>query len=800
MLGGLAYQSSENATIETLNLKNLVDIDTDIIDTAVDVFVYDTTKDSDGGAWRMRTQHTSWYKETLNTATRGSRREFPAVAVIVAETTQLTIYDGDDSDLPMWMVFNLLGAVGTNSNMIPRGGSGSESDITSIACLNGRLAVGLRDVSGSVGEGLAVIDFISELARIHRGSASGYTGAIYGAPISGRNSNNVYSGDYDSLAVVAETINDVAMTVLPNAPIDSATGLPTPTIAVGTISGLSVIRDDGNVYDVTHSSWNRIIQIFFTEDNLLAYLAASTVNQTYGFHYIKIPTADFNNGSDGREAGIYDVRFYNSDGRNYIPSLGGKAYGHSFIDGAIGYSGACPSCGLALLEKDAPRDYENSSIAFVGTDYNTGWMHGDIQGAFLSDTTVESLTGTNLATQATQVETGRLSSESYDNGDTSWSMVDASASDNGYLQIRMGGLTSGKSYYISLTVDGNFPTDTGYEHRFILNGVDQTGSLDHWNGTGAGDLTGTFVAASSTSDFIFYVNNFTCNVSNFQVRELAEEDRSVKNNGLAVFGTVTKTAVNTGAELVAYSGFTTSSFLRQPPNTDMNIGASDAYEIIWYKISSANAGGAQMLMSYEGGTSGTGIYGSLMNIRMESGKIHGWASTNNFSTYDDIIHSISTADGGWHCAVWVRRGVVFELYVDGELISSSTGAVLGNVLSDKNTELVLGGRKRGQGPGACEEPFGGSLALARIGKSAPSAKQIKKIYENEKSLFQENAKATLYGSSDAVTALASDNSTDLLHVGTSSGRSDFLGLTRVNNSTLAVTTAISAHDGLIAQQ
>ena len=30
-------------------------------------------------------RHTSWYNETLNTATRGSRREFPAVAVIVAE-------------------------------------------------------------------------------------------------------------------------------------------------------------------------------------------------------------------------------------------------------------------------------------------------------------------------------------------------------------------------------------------------------------------------------------------------------------------------------------------------------------------------------------------------------------------------------------------------------------------------------------------------------------------------------------------------------------------------------------------
>ena len=34
----------------------------------VDVFLYDTTKDSDGGAWRDATQGTSWYNETLNDA------------------------------------------------------------------------------------------------------------------------------------------------------------------------------------------------------------------------------------------------------------------------------------------------------------------------------------------------------------------------------------------------------------------------------------------------------------------------------------------------------------------------------------------------------------------------------------------------------------------------------------------------------------------------------------------------------------------------------------------------------------
>ena len=92
------------------------------------------------------------------------------------------------------------------------------------------------------------------------------------------------------------------------------------------------------------------------------------------------------------------------------------------------------------------------------------------------------------------------------------------------------------------------------------------------------------------------------------------------------------------------------------------------------------------------------------------------------------------------------------------------------------------------------------FALMRFSKSIPSAAQVKKIYNDEKHLYQENAKATLYGSSDAVTALAYDEDTELLHVGTSAGRSDFQGLRRINNTTTAVTTAISASDDLIAEQ
>jgi hypothetical protein len=121
-------------------------ISASITATAVDVFVYDTSKDSDGGAWRKRCQHTSWYNETLNTATRGSRREFPAVAVIVAESNKVTIYDGDDPALPMFKVMN----VSANNPVF--------ATPSSISAINSTLVVG---TSG----GAAIITFASDVAQ-----------------------------------------------------------------------------------------------------------------------------------------------------------------------------------------------------------------------------------------------------------------------------------------------------------------------------------------------------------------------------------------------------------------------------------------------------------------------------------------------------------------------------------------------------------------------------------------------------------------------------------------------------------
>ncbi len=133
------------------------------------------------------------------------------------------------------------------------------------------------------------------------------------------------------------------------------------------------------------------------------------------------------------------------------------------------------------------------------------------------------------------------------------------------------------------------------------------------------------------------------------------------------------------------------------------------------------------------------------------------------------------------------------MYSNGNLLASSAG--------NYNLYATTRGLEIGKGTtNGGQTNTGQALALLRISATAPSPEAIKKIYEDEKVLFQENAKAVLHGTSDAVTALAFDDTTNLLHVGTSAGRSVFQGLRRVDNTTTGVTSAISASNGLVAEQ
>ena len=234
----------------------------------------------------------------------------------------------------------------------------------------------------------------------------------------------------------------------------------------------------------------------------------------------------------------------------------------------------------------------------------------------------------------------------------------------------------------------------------------------------------------------------------------------------------------TGADLVAYSGFSASNYLEQPYNSDLDFGTGDFCVMGWVK--GGNVLNRNSPIVYKNA-------GFDCRINFSTGYPSFWDGTTRLSG------NISLANSPWSHVSFVRKAGVGYIYVNGVL--NFSGPLAADVNS-VNPMLV--------GRGAATDYLeAGSLAILRISATAPTAEQIKKVYNDEKVLFQEGAQATLYGDSDAVTALAYDDSTNLLHVGTSgsgNGRSVFQGLRRVDNTTLGVGVAISASNGLVVEE
>ena len=361
-LAASAVQPNDSAALKELDLNAIAST---IADTAVDVFVYDTSKDSDGGAWRKRTQGTSWYNETLNTATRGSRKEFPAVAVIVTEATKVTIYDGDDPDLPMWAT--------QGSNLVL-------ASIKAVTAKNGLVSV--ATTSGY----LATFNFVTSGPWLvyDTGGLDTYSGIIWS------DAGSQISTDA-SKAIVNGNVNDVAMTVLPNAPIDSATGLPVPTIAVATAGGVSVIKDDGTVVDITFSSHGIVGNIQFVEEGKVLFTTDADTSQRFIKVYA-IPSTDLSEGvgyDDNTALEAYQTR---ADGTGADLTFATPA--SAALD--IANRNFATNKGLASVAPDIATPSRGLSSVTTST-YNTGWMNGDIQGAFLSDTSATALVGGTVA-------------------------------------------------------------------------------------------------------------------------------------------------------------------------------------------------------------------------------------------------------------------------------------------------------------------------------------------------------------------------------------------------------------------
>jgi trimeric autotransporter adhesin len=765
------------ALVENAKLKAIAESNTD---TAVDVFVYDTRKDSDGGAWRKRTQNTSWYNETLNTSTRGARKEFPCVAVIVAESNEVTIYDGDDPDMPMWMVFN-------GSSIV------YQATRSSVAILNGIMFTG---GSTSVTE----INFLTEFMGLHQASAISQTKPSWAGGIVNRNdtggnwtTEGVGTGSViKSGTLVNQATNDVAMTVLPNAPIDADTGLPVPTIAVATQGGVSVIKDDGSVVDITvnNVSYTYARRVNFLSDNSLGIGIGVENGVAQESYYIfnNIPTSDNVITVDNIAGTTQNVdEFYAIQPVNSAVDL--QLLGldsNRALRSSTGNSFASDK-GLSVISRNVGAP-DKGLISYIASDYNTGWMHGDIKLATLSDTDATNVTGTEL-----------LTNTDFTSGTSPWVAVQASISaGSNKLTITPNSAVNGGVYHAITTVVGKtyvyqlkVLADASNLARMYAGTGNDINSANKNNlaskfSLGTGTHSITFVATGTTTYIWIEVGGGTQQATEFDdaTVRLAEADRSYNGNGLQVFGTITKTPVATGAELVAYRGFSSTAGyspngtrLQQPYNAGYDFTGDFS---ISYWVKGIN-NDTTVHWSDASGNDGWMIYHNANTSYFVDGT---WDS---YTSYQQV-NSVTSLTGAWTRVDYVRRGRSLYYYLDAVLKHTYNGIGSWALTNTTAHQLaVYAGNTTN------------AFALLRISATAPTPEQIAKIYNDEKHLFSTNAKAKIAGTSDAVTALAYDDDTELLHVGSSWGRSVFQGLNRVEYSTDVVSTAISASNGFIVE-
>ena len=831
MLGGLAYQDPAHANLTSVEIENIAAIKARIDKSPLannenGVFVYNTANDSDGGAWRHRTQHTSWYNEEPS-EWRGHRKEFPSIAVIVTDTDEVAIYDGDDPNLSMWMRFKAhSGGGGMEPNYVLQ-----YSGSTYRTCaLNGILVIG----QGSSGDnwGNPIVNFISE--EIERADPQTSEGGRWSGNIASRNGYNgaAAEGFVDKgkgFQISNSRIRGLAMKVLDNAMIDPRTGLPIPTIAYATHgSGITVItanndasapRKVNDIIASAGSSYDVCNFVDFTETGHLIFENDGSNGRSIFF--TPVPTADRTSSTnDGSITDKVVLKPYANGNVDYprwnemLSTNSGISYGipmkgpdHALLSHA----------GKVTIVKPNISTPAKGMTAYITKDYNTGWMYGGCRNVWLSSTE-ETFDNTNHVTNGTFAS----NSTGWTGGNVSLSIVSGALRvtqtvnggwSGGSIKYQMAAnFVVGKTYSVSYKVrsggtSGNY--SQGFGSR-IQKGTSfhSSNTLSYSSTTSDPGSSWVYISWTFTAEQTQYgleIYNFYGTIGSYfeiddvVVREAVEDRAYIQSNashnqknglgnGLEIKGTLTKAPIYPGSELVYYTGFTNDNRLWQEYNSNLNFGTDNYYMSIW----AYGGDTSECLMVKE--RPDVDAHGALL-LFQTGGKYKFYSRVNGSSTW---VHFDSNVDYGTHWVqlYLVRRGTKIEGYCNGIYQGDATLGSGNTNGGSVQAEVSIGKRNY---TGNTSQEFSGRLALAKIGTGAPTAEEIQRIYADERKLFAPNAKCTLYGSSDDIKTMAYDKSTDILNLGTTSGRSDFVGLNRINNTTTSTTTAISAAGGLIAE-
>ena len=811
MLGGLAYQDPSHAILKNIEPGNIATINTRIDRAATQsgVYVYNTNEDSDGGQWRYRCQDKSWYNEPLGTKWRGHRRKFPSIAVIVCQSDHLYIYDGDDPNLPMWMGFRPgVGGAADDTTFLGAGGQGA---IRGVAMKNGILC----GCYATGGWGVSRIDFLADSQKWYWTSSGGK----YAQPdghISMRNVPQTYAQGangmrHQALASSHSNVNDIDMTVLPDAPIGKESGIHVPTIAITNTAGTSIIHDDeGN--STSNVSGKDGQYIVFTEDHKILVNEFVNYSPADEVHLLDVVV-------NGQGSNLADLRAYgmNDNGEDVVTSNkftnggwgNGLAAGNNYVYGINYHDGnnPHPALGMIARSKDGISD---EMVNFMEYDYCSGWQPG-----YCKTSTCASL----RLHDTYQGGYANMLGDPFYSGDgsdaSSWTArncvmsvvsnklkVDDSGNAGGWSSAQQSITTvANQEYVVGATFTAGSP-NTAFLFGYY-NGTPNAGDAPTWYlncGTSSGTFKFRFKAGGSTTTLMLAMdNNGVGSFNDIYVRKAVQE-RSIKRTqspttglntgGWHPVGAMSISEVERDADLDAYGGFSSSNYIMSPSNSDMNYGTGDFYITGWWTMSDTSPSSDNDFFT----RCDNGPTKAIFVQHRTNNTLRIYTSDSTGGTYTDstVVHN---HEGAWCHFFANRNSGGIDLYINGVLDNASK---TNNGAKDigSNLNAYIGGRVQVSQNYATSA----KVSLIRTGSGNLSAKQIERLFKTEKALFGRGAKTGLAGTNRIGRTIAYDRTRDILHVSTETTKSEFAGLVRINSEDRAYTTRMSVSDGFFAGQ
>lgn len=256
-------------------------------------------------------------------------------------------------------------------------------------------------------------------------------------------------------------------------------------------------------------------------------------------------------------------------------------------------------------------------------------------------------------------------------------------------------------------------------------------------------VTNAFVTAFTSTDTFLVSPHLTWNTPSTggmyiwgtQLTETTElqgygssHDLSPNDLALEVKGQLTKSPVNTGCELQAWSGFSVNDYLEQAYNPALDFGTSDFIVRGWVKLS--NTEPVQVI--YERGDVANT---TALRVYVTGGNLY--FNTRASGVNSQVIAPINSNEIFQFVGVRRNAGTILDLYINSSLIISQTVTARNITI---NTSSIIGG--------SLVDPawyLRGNACLIMAGSGALSPLQIQAIYNQEKELFKEYENLTVEG-------------------------------------------------------